>query len=57
MGMDPDVISFDDLPDDNALPKAAAPQGAPDVIGFDDLPDEMTAQAPAVAPQIGRAHV
>lgn len=49
--MDPDVISFDDLPDDNALPKAAAPQGAPDVIGFDDLPDEMTAQAPAVAPQ------
>lgn len=49
--MDPDVISFDDLPDDNALPKAAAPQGVPDVIGFDDLPDEMAAQAPAVAPQ------
>lgn len=45
--MDPDVINFDDLPDDNALPKAAAPQGAPDVIGFDDLPDEMTASAPA----------
>lgn len=49
--MDPDVINFDDLPDDKALPKAAAPQGAPDVIGFDDLPDEMAAPVSAVTPQ------
>jgi hypothetical protein len=37
--MDSGVINFDDLPDDNPLPKAVNPQ-ALGAINFDDLPDE-----------------
>ena len=44
--MDSGVINFDDLPDDNPLPKQAAPQ-ALGAINFDDLPDDA---APALPP-------
>lgn len=49
--MDPDVINFDDLPNETPKPKVAAPQGLPDAIGFDDLPDEGAAPA-ASQPQL-----
>ena len=49
--MDSGVINFDDLPDDNPLPKAVKPQ-ALGAINFDDLPDEQ-AQAPLPSASLG----
>jgi hypothetical protein len=43
--MDSGVINFDDLPDDNPLPKQAAPQ-ALGAINFDDLPEDAAPTLP-----------
>jgi hypothetical protein len=43
--MDSGVINFDDLPDDNPLPKAVKPQ-ALGAINFDDLPGDVTPDQP-----------
>ena len=43
--MDSGVINFDDLPDDNPLPKQAAPQ-ALGAINFDDLPEDTAPTLP-----------